>query len=66
MMNLHLNAAPNAGAMLSPTGLAAANDLIDLGLEPIVNIDDDDVANAVRAQRPASDRQPRLRLFLHR
>ena len=53
MMNLHLNAAPNAGAMLSPTGLAAANDLIDLGLEPIVNIDDDDVANAVRATSTA-------------
>lgn len=48
-MSLALHGNDTDGNMLSPAGMAAAGDLLDLGLEPIANIDDDDPANNVRA-----------------
>lgn len=47
-MSLVPNNDPNAGILASPNARAAADDLLELGLEPIANIDDDDDANSVR------------------
>ena len=38
----------NNAAMHSPTGQATADDLLDIGLEPIVDLGDDAAANRVR------------------
>ena len=46
-MSLMPNNDPNAGILASPTALAAADDLLGLGLEPIADIDDDDDPNSV-------------------
>ena len=48
-MSLVPHADQNHGMLLSPGGMEAAQDLIDLGLEPIADLGDEDVANAVSA-----------------
>ena len=48
-MSLTLHGDVNTHTVLSPAGIAAANDLLDLGLEPLAALDDDDGGVHVRA-----------------
>ena len=48
-MSLTINGDVNTNIVLWPAGMAAANDLLDLGLEPVAALDDDDGGVHVRA-----------------
>ena len=47
-MSLVPHTVANTDIMLSPTGMAVVEDLIELGLEPIVDLGDEYGANMVR------------------
>ena len=59
-MSLTLHGDANMQNVLSPAGMAGANDLFDLVLEPLVALDDDDDDANVRVHflvdRPAHSR----------
>jgi hypothetical protein len=60
-MSLVLHNDPNNQNLLSPGGMEGANDLFELGLEPVVDPDDDDDGNNVRALCLSTIATPRVR-----
>ena len=48
-MSLTLTGDATNATLLSPAGMMGANDLLDLGLEPLVCLGDEEDANHVRA-----------------